>query len=125
MTNLPATTLVCKSPPISTNNVNEYYGNRGLNLIRDDVFTSLANLVSATPSAGSIKSVIQNTTYNDTHSVDVTIWLEGYFSPQINSLYEFDLNTNGDAAILYISTDSTSANKVYLSLVTRANYEYN
>ena len=58
MTNLPATKLVCESPPISTNNANEYYGNRGLNLIRDNVFTSLANLATTIPSASATRSVI-------------------------------------------------------------------
>ena len=114
MTNLPVTKLVCQSPSISTNAANEYYGNRGMNLIRDNVFTSYANMATATPSANAVNSVIQNATYTDTQSVDVTIWLKGYFSPQIDSSYEFDLNTNGDAAMIYLSTDSTSANKVLL-----------
>ena len=114
MTNLPVTKLVCQSPSNSTNSANEYYGNRGIKLIRDNVFTSYANMAVATPSGSAVNSVIQNATYTDTQSVDVTIWLKGYFSPQIDSSYEFDLNTNGDAAMIYLSTDSTSANKVLL-----------
>jgi hypothetical protein len=71
-------------------------------------------MATATPSGSAVNSVIQNATYTDTQSVDVTIWLKGYFSPQIDSSYEFVLNTNGDAAMIYLSTDSTSANKVFL-----------
>ena len=50
MTNLPVTKLVCQSPSNSTNSANEYYGNRGIKLIRDNVFTSYANMAAATPS---------------------------------------------------------------------------
>ena len=68
-------------------------GITGIKLIRDNVFTSYANMAAATPSGSAVNSVIQNATYTDTQSVDVTIWLKGYFSPQIDSSYEFVLNT--------------------------------
>lgn len=41
----------------------------------------------------------------------VTVWLKGFLAPGKTSNYEINLVTNG-VAVLYMSTDATSANKV-------------
>lgn len=111
MKNLPDSSFVCQSPKISSTSSNEYFGNRGISFYRDDLYTSFISLATAVPSANAIKDVLNVALYNDTETVDVTIWLRGFISPQRDSLYEFSINTNGDAVLL-LSTDSNSANKV-------------
>ena len=108
MPNLPNTTFVCQNSPQKQVN-NEYYGNRGINLIRDNFYT--ADLANAVPSANAVNSIVYKAFFQDTQTIDVTIWLKGFFSPKKDSFYEFSINTNGQAQ-LFISTDSTSANKV-------------
>ena len=108
MQNLPNTTFVCQNSP-QKQVKNEYYGNRGINLIRDNVYT--ADLANAVPSANAVNSIVYKAFFQDTQTIDVTIWLKGFFSPKKDSFYEFSINTNGQAQ-LFISTDSTSANKV-------------
>ena len=111
MTNLPDTVLVCQtsSAPASST---EYYGNRGVTVFRDNVYTSLSNMATSVPSAQAVKSIMSDTNYTDTQTVDVTIWLKGFISPQKDSLYEFNIVTNGEA-VLYISSDSSSSNAVF------------
>lgn len=108
--NLPDTKFICEYPPQMTNKT-EYYGNRGINFYRDNVYTSLNILGSSSPSANSINFIANETSYNDTFTSDVTIWFIGFINIKKTSLYEFNLITNGNAE-LYISSDATSANKV-------------
>ena len=49
--------------------------------------------------------------YHYPNSSDVTVWLAGYLAPSVSSDYLFSVATNGYAKF-YVSTDSTSANKV-------------
>jgi len=107
MTKLPNTRFVCSSPAQTT--ANEYYGNRGVTLIVDDVYSS--DLTTATPSAYSNTSVITQAAFSTSQTNDLTVWLKGFISPQTDSDYDFTLQTNGQA-ILNISSDSTSANQV-------------
>lgn len=115
MSNLPETTLVCQTPNAPSSASTEYYGNRGVNIIRDNVYTSFNSLAAAIPSSQASQSVYRDTNFTDTQSVDVTIWMKGFISSQKDSLYEFSIVTNGEAA-LYISTDATSANKVLFNV---------
>lgn len=110
MKNLPNTTFTCLNSP-QPQSKTDYYGNRGINLIRENVYTALGSFATATPGVSAEKSIIYKTDYSDTQLVDVTVWLKGYFSPRIDSAYEFSLITNGEAK-LYISTDESAANKV-------------
>ena len=112
MTNLPNTQFICKSPTQVQNS--EYFGNRGINLIKDNVYMQFSQLSSAVPSINSNKTVIDQTVFSDSNSEDITIWLRGFFSPQTDSLYEFIINSNGEA-ILYLSTDTTLANRDLVS----------
>ena len=107
MTNLPNTTFVCSSPAQVT--ATEYYGNRGVNLIVENVYSS--DLTTATPSANANASVINQASYSTSSTDDVTVWLKGFLSPQKDSEYDFTLATNGQA-ILY-GSDTTSANQVF------------
>lgn len=91
----------------------EFYGNRGITLIRDYVLTSFNNLSTAVPSSKKV-TVLNQAYYQDTQTSSVTVWLKGFFAPKRDSLYEFNIVTNG-AAMLFISNDSTSANKVNYS----------
>lgn len=115
MTSLPNTTFVCTNVAQPTS-ATEYYGNRGINLIRDNVYTALAGLAAATPSANAQTNVLSQASYTDTQLSNVTVWLKGFFNPKISSNYEFSLVTNGEAQ-LFVSTDATSANKVYICLL--------
>ena len=112
MTNLPDTVLVCQTSSEPSTAQNEYYGNRGITVIRDNVFTTNSSLATALPSANAVTSIASLANYTDTQTVDVTIWMKGFISPARTSLYEFSLVTNADAAVLYGSTDETSANQV-------------
>lgn len=107
MANLPNTTFVCTSP--AQTSASEYYGNRGINVIVDNVYSS--NLATATPSNAATSNVTNRAAFISSQTGPVTVWLKGFLSPQKDSNYDFTLKTNGQA-ILYLSTDSTSANKV-------------
>jgi len=106
-------TLICTNIAQPNTSASEYYGNRGISLIRDNVYTDLANLAGATPSANAQKSILNQASYTDIQQSDVTVWLKGFFNPKTSSNYEFSLVTNGEAQ-LYVSTDATSANKVWI-----------
>ena len=108
--NLPMTTLTCQAPPMpDSSSSNDYYGNRGINLYTSNVFTpynSLANSI-----APENFTVINELQYDDNSTSDKTIWLKGFLNPLTTSAYGFNLVTNG-YALLYISTDNSSTNKV-------------
>ncbi len=110
MKNLPNTTLVCQNSPKPNSTKNEYYGNRGINLYRDNVYRDLNNLASG-PASNATLNITNQLAYIGSKSVDETIWLIGFIYPKTTSLYEFSIVTNGNA-VLYISTDASSANKV-------------
>ncbi len=107
------TKLTCQTPSIPSSLSNEYPGGRGINLLRDNVLTLFANLSSASPSAVAEKSFTDQLTYTDILNTDVTVWFRGFLAPGKSSNYEFQFDsiTNGNA-ILLLSTDDSSANKV-------------
>ena len=115
MTNLPSTTLVCQNSAQSslTASRSEFYGNRGINLITEAVFTPMSSLATAQPSSSAQYNVTNLAAYYPVgnQTGDLTVWLIGFLSPQRTSLYELSLVTN-NSALLYLSTDATSANKV-------------
>ena len=113
MVNLPNTTFVCASPAQVT--AAEYYGNRGITLIVDNVDNS-ADLTTAEPSGSATYSVASQASYSTSQTTDVTVWLKGFFSPQKDSDYDFTIQTNGKA-LLYLSTDSKFANKVQAKFI--------
>ena len=111
---MPVTQFVCKNKPQSPQNQasNEYYGNRGINLIVDSVYTDYANLASAIPSGNATTRIINQAAYMGLPTAaGETIWLKGYINPKKESNYEISLATNG-VAQLYVSTDASSTNKV-------------
>ena len=116
MKNLPSTSLICKNKPQKSIKT-EYYGNRGINFYRDNVYTSYNQFLSAIPSASSQTNILDSAYYNDTNTIDITIWFIGYFNPKKDSAYQFNLITNGDAQ-LFLSTDSSSTNKVLVASFT-------
>lgn len=118
MSNLPQTTLVCNNLPKKQTKT-EYYGNRGITMTRDNIYTPFASMATSSPSSNAQTRIIDQASYTDTKSVDVTIWLIGFFNPKKDSTYEFTLNTNSDAQV-YLSTDSTSANKSLVSSYSNA-----
>ena len=101
--------LVCKTSAKPTN-LNDYYGGRGISLIRDNVLTSFNNFGSASPSGSAVQSQLNSANFVDSQTVDVTVWLKGFFAPKKSSNYEFNLKTNAPA-ILYLSDDATSSRK--------------
>jgi hypothetical protein len=107
------TRLTCQTPNAPSTSSTEYPGGRGINLFRDNLLTSFANLASASPSASAEKSFTDQLAYTDILNNDVTIWFRGFLAPGKSSNYEFQFDsiTNGDAVLL-LSTDSSSANKV-------------
>ena len=107
----PNTRLTVEAPtPAGV--ASDYYGNRGINLITDSVFTPLASLQTAAPSANAISTQIDRVFFNTSTQSDITSWMKGFFLPGKSSLYEFEVVSNGEA-ILMLSTDSTSAKKVF------------
>ncbi len=108
------TKLTCKTPQAS-GSFDEYPGGRGINMIRDNILTSFNNLVNAIPSQNAQLSYIDRLSFRDNQYRDVTIWFKGYITPGKDSNYEFQLETNGNAVLL-LSNDSSSSNKVNLIL---------
>ena len=100
------------TPPKPSSLKSEYPGGRGINLITENVHTVFASLSSAVPSQNAIVSYIDQLSYKYAVSQSVTVWFRGFFTPGKDSNYQFELVTNGDA-LLFLSTDSTSANKVF------------
>lgn len=109
MTNMPDTSFACKNLPQANTAQTEFFGNRGINLIVDNVYTPYSNLATASPSPNAVSNVTNQVAFSATGPV--TVWLKGFISPQKDSNYQFILQTNG-AAVLYLSTDATSVNKV-------------
>lgn len=109
-----STSLTCQTETAPASSSSEYIGNRGLTLIRDNVFTAYASLSSATPSASATKSQQSSASYADTQTVDVTVWLKGYITPLKTSDYELTLVANSGAR-LFLSTDDKSSNKVEIA----------
>ncbi len=108
------TQLICRTPSLASVAVgNQYPGGRGITVLRDNVLTSFNNLVNVSPSASAKASAqyYDSALYKDSMYRDVTVWLIGYLAPETSSNYQFSLNTNGDAVLL-LSNDSTSNNKV-------------
>lgn len=106
----PSTRLTCQVPTPDAS-LPDYSGNRGVNLITDNVYTSLASLKSALPSASAVSSQIDKAYFTTNATTDVTIWMKGFLVLGKTSLYELEVKTNGEAVLL-LSTDSTSAKKV-------------
>ena len=107
------TKLTCQVPEPDAA-VADYYGNRGITLLVDNGYKSLANLRTATPSVNATKSEISKASFKSNSSTESTIWLKGFLIPGKTSTYEFTVKTNGEG-VLYISTDSTSARKVEIA----------
>jgi hypothetical protein len=105
------TKLTCKTPIAPTTNLAEYPGGRGINFIRDNILTTYNNLLTAQPSQNAQYSFNDKLSFKDNQYTDVTIWFKGFLTPGKDSNYEFQLETNGNA-ILLLSTDSSSSNKV-------------
>ena len=103
--------LICQTASKPSSIANEYSGGMGVTVIRDNVYTSSANLASAVPSANAVYSYLNDAQFVYNQTTDVTVWLKGFILPSKTSSYEFSITTNGTAS-LFISTDSTSANKV-------------
>ena len=109
----PNTRLTCEVPTPATT-ASDYYGNRGINLITDPVFTAFAGLQTATPSANSASSTTDRVFYQTNITSPITIWLKGYLKLAKASQYDFEVKTNGDAVVL-LSNDSTSAQKTLIA----------
>jgi hypothetical protein len=109
MSNLLSTVITCQTlaAPSAVPN-NEYHGNRGLNLIVDQVATSTSNLATAAPSSQAQSSFLNQAFYQFNRSIAVTIWFQGWINPMRDSIYEFTINTNGNAVLL-IGTSSTNS----------------
>jgi len=110
LANLPETTLSCLSPTAPSVSKTDFFGNRGINLAIDNVYTPYNSLAASTPSANAYFTVANQTAFFSNETNDKTVWLTGYFSPKIDSLYEFEIVTNGEAVFSF-STDALSANK--------------
>jgi len=93
----------------------EYAGNRGITLIVDaGIATTQSQLAQAVPTANAQYSETQAASYTSTTSGAQTVWLKGFLAPRKTSTYSLSLITNG-VGELYLSTDSTAANKVKIA----------
>jgi len=108
-------------PAVPSASSQEYVGNRGITLIVDSgTATSSASLASAQPSSSAQYSEIYAASYTATTSGAQTVWLKGFLAPRKTSRYKLSLVTNG-VAELYLSTDSTSANKAKIASTSTSN----
>jgi hypothetical protein len=107
--------IVCQVPAVPSTSSQEYIGNRGITLIVDSgISISSASLATAQPSSSAQYSEIYAASYTASTSGAQTVWLKGFLAPGKTSRYKLSLVTNG-AAELYLSTDSTAANKVKIA----------
>lgn len=115
-TNITNSKLQCETPAeVLTSTTHEYPGGRGINLIVDNVLTSINNLVSAQPSLSAQKSYLNQTSYYDESIGSAkTVWMKGFFYPAKSSNYLFTLVSNS-SAILFLSEDETAANKIQIA----------
>lgn len=105
----PSASIVCQMPSNENTIFSEYIGNRGVTLIVDAVYSS--NLTAAIPSSSANYSEINMASYQIAGTY--TIWLKGFLAPKKTSQYEFEIVSTGNS-VLYISSDSSSANKVII-----------
>ena len=88
-------------------------------MLRDNVLTSFASLASSNPSASAQTIWLDELKYVDPNRTDVTVWMDGFLVVARDSEYQLSVSSNG-AAILYLSTDSTEANKQLVASVNGA-----
>jgi hypothetical protein len=100
--------LVCETSS-KLNEATDFYGGRGMTVYVDKVYTS--SLSSATPSTDATVYQLDSASYTENGTSAQTIWMKGFFTPARSSSYSFNIQTNGQA-LLYLSSDATSANKV-------------
>ena len=111
---------MCQVPAVGSSS-QEYVGNRGITLIEDSgISTSSANLGTAQPTANAQYSELNMASYTASSSGARTVWFKGFLTPGKTSQYKLSLVSNG-AAELYLSTDSTSTNKVKIASSSNAN----
>ena len=103
--------ITCQTQPIQPSKTN-YYGNRGLLVTINPVYTPFLALGVATPPPNAQTIWVDAASYQYTSSQYATIWLTGYLAPSTSSDYLFSIDSNSPTKF-YLSTDSTSANKVY------------
>lgn len=103
--------LVCETSAKPSTIRSEYYGGRGITSLRDNVFTSFADLATIKPSPSANTTQLNKASYKDSQNINVTVWLKGFITPGKSSNYEFSIQTNGHA-ILFLSVNETSAVKV-------------
>jgi hypothetical protein len=82
--------------------------------VDNGIVTSSGNLSSAQPSANALYSQINSASYKSNGIVNQTVWLKGFLAPARTSSYKLTIVTNG-VAELYLSTDSTSSNKLRIA----------
>ena len=100
--------LVCQTASKPAQIGSEYMGGLGVTLIQDNVFTS--SPAGASPSGNAVYSQLNDARFVTNQTTDVTVWLKGYILVSKTSKYDFSVSTNG-LAVLYLSTDASSANK--------------
>ena len=93
-------------------------------MLRDNVKLSFGSLVSATPSANAQTIWLDELAYIDPNITDVTVWMSGFLTIARDSDYLISLSTNG-VATMYLSTDSTEANKIVVASVNGASISSN
>ncbi len=86
----------------------QYPGDRGINLYTSKTLTS--SIASSEPPSGQ-PTYTDQFSFTDNSTSDLTVWFKGFLAPAKTSKYLFEVVTNGQA-ILRISTDSSSVNKV-------------
>lgn len=113
--NTTTSSIVCQVPVAPTSSSQEYEGNRGITLIVDyGISTSSSNLATVQPSSNAQYSEINMASYTASTSGPQTVWFKGFLASKKMSSYKLSLVTNG-VAELYLSNDSTSANKVKIA----------
>ncbi len=104
------TVITCQTQPSQVFGKTNY-GNRGINVVTQNVFTPFASLSSTNPSINVESTWLDVASYRFTNQTNVTVWLTGYLAPSVSSEYLFSLSTNAFAQ-LYLSNDSSSTNRV-------------
>ena len=104
------TALTCQTQSSQASS-SDYYGNRGIQVAISNSFTPYALLNTSNPPTNAQVNWLDSASYQYTGKSNVTIWLTGYLAPSVSSDYLFSITTNGFAQF-YLSTDSTSSQKV-------------
>ena len=108
------TKIVCESGPVLPNVGNDNFGNRGIDLITENGYTTFGELTNKNITNSATFQKLQEARLLDTEKSNKTIWMKGYLYPRRTGKYVFQMNCNGNAKF-FLSPDTSAVNKTLVN----------